>query len=220
MTALLDISDWWGLGYGASGWVAGVLLHRHLLSLGVCMRREARWFYPLLLGVLAAGWAVAVPLGRLEAVTLVLPLGALAVMDMRTLTVEPLLIACSLLARLGWLAFAETGAFLEGLQGALLGGGLLFLVGFFYRWLRGRVGLGEGDAAVLAAIGAHVGTSGILWVIFFSSGLALLVAPVWLLWNKQPLWASPLPFAPFLCAGGLLVRLGQLFGWSGQYLLA
>ncbi len=203
--------------YASSGGLAGVWLCKWLIRMGVMLSRVELFGHPLGLGLIMLGWVLVLPAGRFEAVTMVLPLYLLAIMDFKTLQVEPWLIAISLVSRLLWLGLEDggLGLLLDGLTGALLGAGGLFLVGFFYRWLRGRAGLGEGDAAVLAAIGVHVGVLGIWWVVLVSSSLALLVGPFWLLLQRKPLWGSPLPFALFLGAGGVLVRFFQLHGGGG-----
>ncbi len=127
------------------------------------------------------------------ALVLATVLAALAAIDLRRqvlpdLLTLPLLVAGLLLAGdgladralaavLGWSAFA-------GLAAA-------------YRRLRGIDGLGGGDAKLLAAAGAWVGTAGLPWVILLAAagGLAAVAAL-----SLAATWSPGrrLPFGPFL----------------------
>jgi leader peptidase (prepilin peptidase) / N-methyltransferase len=65
----------------------------------------------------------------------------------------------------------------DALLGGTLGFGgvwLLFIVG--YRWLRGRDGMGLGDAKLLGLAGVWFGTTGVLFVLFAGAIQGLLVA--------------------------------------------
>ena len=55
----------------------------------------------------------------------------------------------------------EPGSVLGAVYGALLGAGGLYLLGVLYEALRGRAGLGDGDPAVMALIGAWTGPEGL-----------------------------------------------------------
>ncbi|MGE5503989.1 MAG: prepilin peptidase [Actinomycetota bacterium] len=87
-----------------------------------------------------------------------------------------------LAAAAGWLAFA--------------------LLSATWRRLRGRDGLGGGDAKLLAAAGAWVGPLALPWVVLLAAlgGLAWGVAKGW-----DP--ARRLPFGPFLAAAAYLAWL-------------
>lgn len=90
---------------------------------------------------------------------------------------------------------------------AVLGFALLAGIAHAYRALRGRAGLGLGDAKLLAASGAWLGAEGLPTVLLWASGAALacvLVAH----WRGSQLSATTrLPFGPFLAFATWLVWL-------------
>jgi leader peptidase (prepilin peptidase)/N-methyltransferase len=67
-----------------------------------------------------------------------------------------------------------------------------------YRRLRGRDGLGQGDAKLLAAAGAWVGVAGLPFVILGGAVAGLCVALVWRLRGEQVGAATALPFGTCL----------------------
>jgi len=144
----------------------------------------------------------------------------LAAVDVRTLKVETGLVLLALLARLAWVVAAHRDQAAAALLGALAGAGLISLSGLVYQRLRGRQGMGEGDAALLALIGAFVGWQGILPALLVAAATGLVVGLAVLLALRKPL-STPLPFAPFLCVGGLAAYVAQqwagtgLGGWPG-----
>ena len=64
---------------------------------------------------------------------------------------------------------------LDRLLGVVIGGGILWLLGFLYSRLRGREGLGGGDPKLLAAIGAWVGVLQLPFVLL-GAGIVGLIA--------------------------------------------
>jgi len=103
--------------------------------------------------------------------------------------------------------FAEPHAILDNVAGAVLGFALFYLFAWVYRRWRGREGLGEGDAKLLAALGAWVGASGLPSVVLLASLVALAAA----LGARSFRWRQALqdrvPFGPALAAAGWLVWL-------------
>jgi len=91
--------------------------------------------------------------------------------------------------------------------GVILGYGLLWAVAWVYRRLRGREGLGLGDAKLLAAAGAWVGLTGLPSVLAGAAIAALVVAGGMMLAGKRLDRHSALPFGPFLAAAMWLVWL-------------
>jgi leader peptidase (prepilin peptidase)/N-methyltransferase len=96
----------------------------------------------------------------------------------------------------------------------LLGAGAGFLafviLGRVYRRLRGREGLGPGDAKLLAAIGAWVSWAGLASVVL----LAAVMALGFVAWRSARSSGGPamtpstaLPFGPYLCLAGWIVWL-------------
>jgi leader peptidase (prepilin peptidase) / N-methyltransferase len=95
--------------------------------------------------------------------------------------------------------------------GAIAGYAVLQAVAWAYRRLRGREGLGGGDAKLLAAAGAWVGVAGLPSVILLAAGAALAVAFVLQLGGARLHAQSALPFGPFLALGMWVVwMLGPL----------
>ena len=148
-----------------------------------------------------------------QALLLLYLLYPLAWVDLLTLTVEPGLVIAGIVLRMGSVLALQRELALDMLGGMLGGAGLLYLVGFFYRELRGRVGLGDGDAALLGLIGAFVGWQGLLPVVILSAAGGIIAGGPALLLLRKPL-DTPLPFAPFLCGGGLTVYLLQAAGFQ------
>lgn len=92
--------------------------------------------------------------------------------------------------------------------GAILGGGILWLVAFSYEKLTGREGMGFGDVKFLAMMGAFLGPKSVILIILVASlvgsavGIAMMV-----FFKKSRLYA--LPFGPFLALGA---TVSLLFG--------
>lgn len=80
-------------------------------------------------------------------------------------------------------------------------------VAWVYRRLRGREGLGRGDAKLLAAAGAWVGASGLPGVLFAAAIAALAAAGGMMLAGNRVDRHTALPFGPFLAVATWLVWL-------------
>lgn len=83
--------------------------------------------------------------------------------------------------------------------GAALGFAVFFVVAKAYRAVRGREGLGLGDAKLLAAAGAWVSWTGLASVIFMGAALGLAATLVLRVAAGRPSAAEPIPFGPYLC---------------------
>lgn len=104
------------------------------------------------------------------------------------------------------------GSFLELLNevpvfdavfGAVLGGGVLFLIAYLYEVIRKREGMGMGDVKLLAMIGAFLGINGVVFVIFLSSVLGTIVGLSVIIHKRGDLTYA-LPFGPFLSAAAVI----------------
>ncbi len=84
---------------------------------------------------------------------------------------------------------------------AALGYGLLWVVDRGYRALRGRSGIGMGDAKLLAAAGAWLGAEALPTVLLWATALALLGAIVLSLRGQTLVAGTRLPFGPALALG-------------------
>lgn len=104
------------------------------------------------------------------------------------------------------LAF-DPGGLTDRALGAALGYLVLRAVALLYRKIRGRDGLGKGDAKLLAAAGAWVGASGLSLVILIAALAGLIAAAGLRLAGIRLTAASALPFGPFLAAATWLVWL-------------
>jgi leader peptidase (prepilin peptidase)/N-methyltransferase len=97
----------------------------------------------------------------------------------------------------------------ESMAGRALGAGIGYLVfrvlAYLYRKLRGREGLGGGDAKLLAAGGAWVGIDGLPQVVLIAALSGLLAAACWRLAGVRVRPSSALPFGPFLALAIWLV---------------
>lgn len=97
--------------------------------------------------------------------------------------------------------------------GAALGYGLLFALAWSYARLRGREGLGLGDAKLLGAIGAWTGWQALPLVLLTASGAGLLWALAERLRGRAVTRGTRLPLGTFLCLAVLpAVALARLLG--------
>lgn len=85
----------------------------------------------------------------------------------------------------------------DSLLGVLIGYGLIRLVDEFYFRLKKQHGIGQGDAKLLAAIGAILGWQTIFPVLSFAAILGVIVG-LGLIRFKYLTLQSQIPFGPFL----------------------
>jgi len=105
------------------------------------------------------------------------------------------------------LQWSLVGPLKTPLIGAASGFGVLWLLAFIYKRLRGRDGLGGGDPFLLGAIGAWVGWMGLPSVLLWASlsGLSVVAAKVVL--RRPVVGTDRLPFGVFLAIGAWLTWL-------------
>ncbi|WP_175657715.1 prepilin peptidase [Burkholderia vietnamiensis] len=103
------------------------------------------------------------------------------------------------------LALNLAGMF-TSLQSAVIGAmsGYLFLwsIYWLFRWLRGIKGIGFGDLKLLAALGAWMGWAALPQVVLFAAVTGAIVGLV-ATWRGRMRFEEPIPFGPFLAAGGV-----------------
>lgn len=177
----------------------------------------AVWLLPLLLSI-CGGMSEARDLFQVSHELLFCwALLLLAIIDWHTMWIDYRIVVLTLTLHVGATLWAAPVQLATTLQGALFGAGGLYLLGVVYEAVRQRQGLGDGDPAVLALIGAWTGAE-LLPFVVLSAALSGSVVGGWWLW-RQPQRAhdTPIPFAPFLCLGGLLTHWG-LPQWTLQSL--
>jgi leader peptidase (prepilin peptidase)/N-methyltransferase len=132
---------------------------------------------------------------------------ALAWIDWEHMILPDLLTLPLILAGLGWTWWVEPDALPDHAIGAVAGWALFAALAFAYRRLRGRDGLGEGDAKLLAAAGAWVGWPLLGSVILIGAFSGLGVATVQALRGRAMGAATAIPFGPCLALGAWLAFL-------------
>ena len=102
---------------------------------------------------------------------------------------------------------------IDSLLGIAFGAGILLAVYLFYKFVRKKDGLGEGDIVMLAMVGAYLGWQNVILVLFLSSllgSLAGLISIVFLKKGKDFLY----PYGTFIGAAALpAVFWGEYF-WN------
>jgi leader peptidase (prepilin peptidase)/N-methyltransferase len=152
-------------------------------------------------GIYTSGWVLAASclLGWILLVLAVIDWRVLLLPDVLTL---PLLVigfaATFLIAPQSWPDHAI---------GAVAGFVVLALAAWVYRRLRGREGLGLGDAKLLAALGGWVAWQGLPTVLFLGAILGLAFALARAAMHGGLRLSDRLPFGVFLAAAGWLVWL-------------
>lgn len=139
---------------------------------------------------------------------------ALAWIDARSYRLPDMLTLPLLLAGLAVAWFDSREALLSAALGAIGGYAVLALVSAGYRRLRGREGLGLGDAKLLAAGGAWIGWAGLPWALLLACGFGIAFA-LWRGLREGGLAGNTaLPFGPPLALGIWLVWLyGVPLAW-------
>lgn len=92
-------------------------------------------------------------------------------------------------------------------QGAALGFGLLWLVGFLGKLAFKKDAMGFGDVKLLGAIGAFLGAPAVLFVIFISALLGSIVGVALIAMGKSEL-GGRIPFGPYLSAAAVIWVFG------------
>ena len=138
---------------------------------------------------------------------------ALAWIDARHFLLPDVLTLPLLLAGLAACQVLQPWALQDHLLGAVLGYAVLRAVALAYRALRGRDGMGAGDAKLLAACGAWLGWAALPQVLLLAALLGLGVAGVMRLRGQAVGRTTMLPFGPFLAAACWAVRLSG--SWAG-----
>jgi leader peptidase (prepilin peptidase)/N-methyltransferase len=156
-----------------------------------------------------AAWAWAVTPGPLAFVSTVLAgwLLLIAVLDAEHFWLPDVLTLPLGVAGLIVAAATAPGELTERGLGVVVGFAVLAGLASLYARLRGRQGLGGGDARLLAAIGAWVGWQGLPSVLLIGAVTGLLTVGVLALRGQRPRADARLPFGTFLAAGAWITWL-------------
>ena len=209
-----------GLARSACGGCGAVLRPHELVPLlsfavqrGRCRRCAAAvpWRYPVVEAAAAAIGAVAALLVPLPAAAVVAGLGwtllLLALLDAEHFWLPSPVTLPLAAAGLVVTAWLRPAALVDHLIGAGVGWAVLAAVASAYRAIRGRVGLGGGDARLFAAAGAWLGWAALPLVLGSAAVAGLVVAL--LLWGRGVTGTTRLPFGVFLAAAIWAVALAQ-----------
>jgi len=93
--------------------------------------------------------------------------------------------------------FSQENAWVDSLLGAIIGGGILYLVTWAYYLLTGKIGMGGGDIKLLAMIGAFLGWKSLPAVIFLSAVSGSIIGLLVISFNRAGR-DYKIPFGPFL----------------------
>ena len=175
-----------------------------------CDARIARLYPAIELAALAVVvWAATVTSGTVLIASCILgwTLLALAVTDWRSYVLPDALTLFLLLSGFVAAFMFDPARFSDHIFGTGAGTFLFAFLAWAYWRLRGREGLGLGDAKLLGGLGAWLAWDGLPSVIFFGAGLGLVAVLVRSLAGQPMKTTDRIPFGPFLAAGGWLVWL-------------
>jgi leader peptidase (prepilin peptidase) / N-methyltransferase len=102
----------------------------------------------------------------------------------------------------------------DSVLGAILGGGVLWLIGEAYFRYSGQEGMGGGDVKMLAMVGAFLGWKQVLVTLVFSSVTGSIIGMLVIAIRRGGMKYA-LPYGTFLALGALLASLAgeQIVSW-------
>jgi leader peptidase (prepilin peptidase)/N-methyltransferase len=162
-----------------------------------------------LAALVLAIWAAAVGQGAAIWASCLLgwTLLTLSWIDVQTMFLPDVLSLPLLVAGLVVTAFTEPQVLADHAAAAVFGYLGLVAVAWCYRRLRGRDGLGLGDAKLLGAIGAWLGLSLLPLTLFVAACLGLVTAAGAMMTGRRMTAATAIPFGPFLALAAWLLWL-------------
>ena len=131
-------------------------------------------------------------------------LGAVAVVDARSKRIPDWLNAIFICAGL-YVTWILGRSILDALIGVIVGYGALFLLNEGFRRVRGRDGIGMGDAKFLAGAGAWLGWRGLPFVLLFAALFGLAYVGLRAAFGRKLERADELPFGPALAGATFVV---------------
>lgn len=167
--------------------------------------------YPLIevAALVLALWSLTIVSGWLFVASCVLGwvLLTLAAIDARHFILPDILTLPLMVAGFAVTLFIDQGHLVPHVLAAAAAGGSLAFVALLYRKLRGRDGLGLGDAKLFAAGGAWVGFSGLPGILLIACFSALSWALLQCIAQRKVSGEMRIPFGPFLALGIWIVWL-------------
>lgn len=124
-------------------------------------------------------------------------------------------IARAILAAQGIYLDARWTSVAEGVLGAALPAGFLWLGGLLFEKIRHKEGLGLGDIKMLAMIGAFLGTQATLLTLILGSVAGSVIGLIYIRATGKDASTYQLPFGTFLGLAGIVVALAgqQVIRW-------
>lgn len=179
-----------------------------LIQRGKCRACGApvSWIHPvgellaLIIGILAVlafdgGWTVAAALfGWILLFGALVDIRTFLLPDVVTLGLIPAGLAIS------YLSGGMDAVWLKSLA-ALIGFASLAIISETYKRLRGREGLGLGDAKLLAAGGAWAGPFALPWIVMLGAGATLFIVVIGHILGRKATADTAVPLGPGLAAG-------------------
>jgi leader peptidase (prepilin peptidase)/N-methyltransferase len=191
---------------GPVGWGSARLVRRFALS-------ETAPVWPLILADLlvafGAGVAAATPAQIAAGAVLGWALVLLAAVDILVLRLPDavtLPLAAAGVVSGAWMSPPEMT---DRLVGAVAGWLVLSALGWAFFRLRGKQGIGQGDAKLLAAAGAWLGWRALPAVVLIACAGGFAWMGVAVLRKGRAAASAPMPFGPPLCAGVWIVWLAH-----------
>lgn len=96
------------------------------------------------------------------------------------------------------------------IAGTIIGYGILWVIGFVFKHLAKREGIGVGDMELLAMIGSFSGPLGVWFALLVGSITGLVFGGLFYIVKKKD-HRAPMPFGPFLALGATLYFFFQSF---------
>ena len=105
-----------------------------------------------------------------------------------------------------------TNGVVEVIAGAAIGYGVIAVVAYYFRKVRGVSGIGMGDAKLLGAAGAWVGPSAVPGILLLSCLFGLFCFAAGALRNRQLSRITAIPFGPSIALAFWIIWMAQVSG--------
>jgi len=162
----------------------------------------------VLIGIARFGWTI----DGLSASFFLLILLDIAIIDWQHMVIPHTLTLAGMVMGLVLSIFGNPGLS-SALLGAAIGGGVILVVSYGYKLVRGVVGMGGGDVMLMAMVGVFLGPWGVPAVLFGGALFGTLYAVT--AGRGRLAGAAKLPFGTFLAAAAVVVLLfgREILAW-------